>query len=184
MPLPANFQELLHNKPAMIGLAAAGGVGLFVFLRRHKSDGTDAGSSAGSTGASIAGGVPTYDTTATDLAGFLSSWNEGLSNQLTDWLKQAGTQLNPPPESVPSPVGPKGPTLPDIRPLDNGGVLAGRNVQGYFEAWNRHDPTLNLTWRKFLALNPGVDVTKNINTHGNTNGADDTFIGNYTYRIR
>jgi hypothetical protein len=177
MPLPQSLQTIIHNKPAMIGLAAAGGVGLFVWLRRGKSDNTGPASSAGSTGAAGAAGVPSFDSSATDLAGYLGDFSAGLNTQLTQWLQQAQGTLNPPPESTPSPPVHSGPAITPI----SGSVSGGRNVQGYFKAWNAHDPSLHLTWQKFLQLNPGV--AKNINTWGNSSGADDAFIGNATYRL-
>jgi hypothetical protein len=90
-------------------------------------------------------------------------------------VNQAPVPTTPPPTTTPPATTP---------PIDDGSVQGGRNVQGYFEAWNRHDPTLKLTWQRFLALNGTAKVLSNIQTWHNTNGADDAFIHDEKYRIR
>jgi hypothetical protein len=159
MPLPQSFQELVHNKPAMIGVAAAGGVGLFVWIRRRKSDGNNAAGSAGSTGASTAAGVGSFDTSATDLAGYLSDFSSGLNTQLQDWLKQANHTLIPPPESTPSPS--SGPAItPGKRPFSGDPakpyftITPNSNVDGWITALQRHG--VHVTWSQIASLNPGI----------------------------
>jgi hypothetical protein len=180
---PGSLGELAHNKPAMIGLAGAGGLGLFVWYRHRAASGGNSGTGqaagAGQVSQGYSGGLGgTLDSTGTDLASYLGDFSAGLSNQLNDWLNQAKQQLVPPPETSPSPPWSGG----AITSVDDGTVVGGRNVQGYFEAWNRHNPSLHLTWQKFVQLNPGV--AKNIDTFGNSSGADDAFIGNAKYRLQ
>jgi hypothetical protein len=134
---PGSLQELLHNRPALLGLAGAGGLGVFVWYRHRKTGGnagaTAAAAGAGNISSGYSGGMGgTLDTSATDLASYLGDFSSGLNNQLADWLKQLqATQTQQPPESTPSPT-----------PVHSGPsvstVTGGRNVQGYFKAWNAH----------------------------------------------
>jgi hypothetical protein len=180
---PTSLGELAHNKPALFGLAGAGGLGLFVWYRHRAatggSSGTGQAAAAGQVSQGYSGGLGgTFDSTGTDLASYLGDFSAGLQNQLNDWLNQAKGQLVPPPETSPSPPWSGG----AITTVDDGSVLAGRNVQGYFTAWNAHDPNLHLTWTKFKQLNP--DYAKYINTYGNASGSDDSFNANHKFKIR
>lgn len=109
--IPHSFQELVHNKPALIGLAGAGGLGLVVFLRRRKSD-AGAGSQVANseTGNAGSGGVATFDSTGSDVAAFLGDYSTRLDSQLNGYindLKATIPQL-PASETPPSPAAPSG----------------------------------------------------------------------------
>lgn len=110
---PGSLQELVHNKPAMIGLAGAGGLGLVVWYRHRKAagpaSGAGAAAGAGQVSQGYSGGLGgTLDTTGTDLAAYLGDFSAGLSNQLNGWLQQAQQTLTIPPATSPSPPPPQG----------------------------------------------------------------------------
>lgn len=85
-----DIRELLHNKWAVGGVAAAGVVGLVVYMKR-KSAGGGGGDSGGVATASpgyTPGGVGSFDTTGTDIAGWLSSYSGNLQGQLDSYQQQ------------------------------------------------------------------------------------------------
>ncbi len=147
-----------------VALAGAGGVALLLWLQNRKN--------------AAPAPVQTMDTSN---AG--DSQIQDLQAELATVESQIRDVQGMP--STPGPAGPTGPAGPPgtvpVAP-DDGTVIGGRNVQGYFAAWNAHDPTLHLTWRNFIAMNP--QALANIETFHNTNGSDDAFIHNAKYRLR
>lgn len=87
-----NLGALTKDKRLMAGVAVAGAVGLFVFLRRGGTD--TGGSGSGSDeegGTSVGSGVGYlggYDSTSADIAGQLGQYGAGLQVQLDEF---AGT---------------------------------------------------------------------------------------------
>lgn len=144
-----------------VAIAAAGGVVMLLWLQNRKK-----GDSAPQ---------QTLTTPSADSADVqdLQSQLATIEAQIRD-LQGGG--------STPAPGDDGSGTTPPVPATDDGSVVGGRNVQGYFEAWNRHDPTLHLTWAKFIALNPGA--LTNVNTFGNKTGADDAFIRDAKYRLK
>jgi hypothetical protein len=120
MPIPGNLKELLHNKPALLGVGAAGAVGLVVFLKHRGSAGSSNTAAAAQTTGTGAGGVATFDSTGTDIASFLGDYSSRLDDQLGGYIQQlkdaqaggtGGTSSIPPestgalPSSVTAPGG-------------------------------------------------------------------------------
>lgn len=88
-----DWQGLLHNRWVWIGGAAAGGVGLAVYL--HGRKGSPAGASAGAqaTPAYASGSVGGFDSTGTDVAAWLGNYSGNLQNQLDAYQQQLTDSL-------------------------------------------------------------------------------------------
>lgn len=78
--MPFDVKALLHNKPALIGIAVAGAAGLYVLVKR-KQGGTGTTGTA-STAAPSTTGTAYPDTSASDLAAQLGQFSGNLQNQL------------------------------------------------------------------------------------------------------
>jgi LysM repeat protein len=110
MQIPPQVSALLHNKPALIGVAGAAGLGLYVHSRNKTgsdaggaSDGVssqDAASAAGSSGGTYSGtglgdgtGQPTTypNTYGTDLATALGDIDSRYADQVTAFQGKLGT---------------------------------------------------------------------------------------------
>lgn len=95
-----NWQELTHNRPLMIGVAGAAGLGAFVWYRNRNSSSTS--SSSTGTGTSNPQGVA--DTTGTDVASWLSSYGQQLQTTLDALVqKQQQTGTTGTTQPAPSP---------------------------------------------------------------------------------
>lgn len=82
-----DFRALLHNKWALAGLGVAGAAGAYVLIRRQASGG--GGSSSGSQASpAYSGGVGSFDSTGTDVAGWLGNYSGNLQNQLDEYQRQ------------------------------------------------------------------------------------------------
>lgn len=80
-----DWRSITKSKPAMIGIAAAGGLGLFVFLKRGGSSSGSTATPTGSTTPTISGAA---DTTGTDVASWLSSYGQTLVSTQQALLNQ------------------------------------------------------------------------------------------------
>jgi LysM repeat protein len=168
MPIGEQLRQLAHNKPVMYGAVAAAALGGFVLWRRKKST----GSASSDAGAAAAGGTylgtPTMDTTGTDVANWLSNYDQnvaaelqGFSNQLSDTLKAlqntpTGQQGGAPPAT--------GATPPAIVPAPPGNPIP---QQVTVAKYTRNSPVWNSTLSgiashyhtsvaALLKLNPGI----------------------------
>ena len=79
------LQALLRNKKAVLGLAAAGGLGLVVALKKKSAGSSSAGSDAASSAGTGSGGVATYDSTGSDVANQLGQFSNSINNSLSDF---------------------------------------------------------------------------------------------------
>lgn len=107
-----DWRALARDKKLWIGVAAAGGVGLLVFLRRGgQAGGADAAAADVAGGGGI--GYPgTLNTSGTDLAAALSNYSADLQGQLTEFggtitdaLKNIPTGSTPSPKPTTPPAG-------------------------------------------------------------------------------
>jgi len=89
MDLRATWNKLRHNKWALGGLAAAGGLGLYMLVKK-RGTGSAASSAADSTGTGTGTGVVgsgTFDSTGTDLASWLGQYQSSLQSTLQQGLQ-------------------------------------------------------------------------------------------------
>lgn len=90
-----DLKELTRNKPLMIAVAGAGGLGLFVFIKNRGKNA--AGDNGGTSGSSVAGGGTispgTLDTSGTDIASWMSQYSESFGNQLNQATQDYQKQL-------------------------------------------------------------------------------------------
>lgn len=87
---------MLHNKWLLGGLAVAAAAGGFVLYRRSQAGGgaSTAGSAASNTSPAYSGGVGAFDSTGTDVAGWLGSYSGNLQNQLDQFAQQQSDFLS------------------------------------------------------------------------------------------
>jgi hypothetical protein len=90
-----DIRELLHNKWALAGVGVAGAVGVFVWIRSRKAGGgsTSGGVATASPGYTP-GGVGSFDTTGTDVAGWLGDYSGNLQGQLDQYQQQLTDTLD------------------------------------------------------------------------------------------
>ncbi len=104
-----DWRQLLRNKKAVAGLAAAGVLGLVVALRRNSGgDGEDGDVPAKSAGTG-SGGVGTYDSTSTDVANQLGQFTNSVQNQLDNFSGQLEDALDALENVTPKTPGPTKP---------------------------------------------------------------------------
>jgi LysM repeat protein len=108
-----NLRALTRNKPALIGVAGAAGLGAVVWWRRRQG-GSDTGTTT-TTGSGVqsqaGGGV--FDSTGTDLATAIGNLGAGLQQQLQDYTNNLPS---PAPLPAPKPAPAPKPTVPAPAP--------------------------------------------------------------------
>jgi len=88
-----DWQGLLHNRWVWIGGAAAGGVGLAVYLRRKNAAGGASSTAGAQASPAYSGGVGGFDSTGTDVAAWLGNYSGNLQNQLNQYQQQLTDSL-------------------------------------------------------------------------------------------
>lgn len=140
MELPGSWEELKRNKPALIGLAGAGVLGLVVFLRRRNAGGGGGSAGTATSGTGSAGGVGTFNSTGTDIASFLGDFSDRLDTQLGGYISQL--------QSTNSAVQQAGTTTTR--------VTQGQWIKPLVEQIARYRPGFSET--DLQNLNPGLDI--------------------------
>lgn len=163
-----DWRQLLRNKKAVAGLAAAGVLGLIVALRRPGGGGGDGDVPSTSAGTG-SGGVGTYDSTSTDVANQLGQFTNSVQNQLDQFSGQLEDALDalenvtpktpgptkPPGTKKPLPVPPgkPRPTKPPTKkkpPAKKGGFYTVRKGDTLSEISQEK----KVSMRRLKALNP------------------------------
>lgn len=111
-----DWRQLLRNKKAVAGLAAAGVLGLVVALRRNSGGGVDGDVPATSAGTG-SGGVGSYDSTSTDVANQLGQFTNSVQNQLDQFQGQLEDALDALENVTPKTPGPSKPPGGGKKPL-------------------------------------------------------------------
>jgi len=86
-----DWRELLHNRWVWAGVAGAAGLGGIVWWRRRGT--TPAGGGAAETPAYASGAVGSFDSTGTDVAGWLGRYSGSLDNQFREFQRSVEQQL-------------------------------------------------------------------------------------------
>lgn len=91
-----DWRALLHNRWVWIGGAAAGGLGLAMYVKGRKGPGTGASATVGApaTPAYAGGSVGGFDSTGTDVAAWLGNYSGNLQNQLDQYHQQLTDSLS------------------------------------------------------------------------------------------
>ncbi|HET6215350.1 MAG TPA: hypothetical protein VFE14_20965 [Micromonosporaceae bacterium] len=160
-----NWRELLRDRRLLWGVAAAGGLGLVVFLRRR--GGTTASSALGdakapgATGSS--GGIATFDSTGTDVASWLGNYSGALQQQLDDYGKTLTDSLAAIGQSTTAPGAQPPGSIPAAQPAPRPdaprsvSVPLGTNIYDWLRQLSRaYSPGLDLN--RLRQLNPGIDT--------------------------
>ena len=180
--MAGQMQELLRNKKALAGVGVAGLVGAFVLVQKKKA-GASSSSTTGSVDAgTVASGAPVgyADTSGSDVANTLGSFNQqqqqvlaNFSQQLTDSLAGFTTGLQNTPTSpatnVPTPAAPSTPTpaaapaAPKPATPATGSInrpTIGGTIAKYFtitkkgQNWNTVEAATHESASQLRALNP------------------------------
>jgi len=117
-----DWQGLLHNRWVWIGGAAAGGLGLAVYLRRkNAAGGASQGAGAQASPAYSAGSVGGFDSTGTDVAAWLGNYSGNLQTQLNQYQQQLTDSLAALQNAPTTPAGTGTPTAgPSTGPAPGG----------------------------------------------------------------
>lgn len=109
--MPIKLPPWLHDKRALAGIAAAGGVGLFVLVRKSKGGSPSAGAAASQAGGGSTTLQPgTYDSTGTDIYNGLQALYAGQDARWTELVGKLGdvqSRLPPLPSGNPPSPTPK-----------------------------------------------------------------------------
>lgn len=109
-----DWRGLLRNRWVWLAGAGAAAVGGVAFLARRRSAGASGGSGdssgAGETVGYTAGGVGTFDSTATDVAAQLGQYSASLDRQFNEFRTDINEALAKLPTSTEAPVNPTTPT--------------------------------------------------------------------------
>lgn len=141
-----DIRALAHNRLVWVGAAGAGALGIAAFIRNRRGGGGSSGAAAGAAAGSPAyssGAVGSFDTTSTDVAGWLSSYQTSLDETLSQALRSIDDRLaqlpsagvgyypgtgggvisNDPYHGGPTSGGVIGPTAPRTRPAPIPGTV-------------------------------------------------------------
>lgn len=116
MPIPAEFSQLVHNRGFQMAAVAVAGVGGYVLYKRKATTGST--SSTSTTAGTTTAGTGTLDTTGTDVANWMSNYDQNVSTELQQYLNQLNGAIdnlkNIPPQGTPSPTPSNPSTLPIV----------------------------------------------------------------------
>lgn len=167
--MPFDLKALTKNKPAMIGLAGAAGLGLYVLYKRKQTTGSTS-SQPTTTATTGTGAVGTFDSSGTDIATWLGNYSGNLQNQLDAYQQQLTDalsglqQVQPTQPSQPTTPTPTPPFNPPPPPTTNTPPASHWvTVQKYTSSNPPWNSTLsgiaaheNTTVSNLLKLNPGI----------------------------
>jgi hypothetical protein len=145
--------QLLHNRPLMIGVAAAGGLGLIVLLRRRGgAGGTDPSSDTVSGNAG--GGLPAFNSIGSDVAAQLGQADAATAARLQEFLASLRDELS---GIIPAAPAPQPTTTPPVKKAVPASV-PGKTPSKWVTV-SHHYTSRNPSWDTYLSGIAGHEHT-------------------------